>query len=149
MGWTALLLVVLCVTITPVGGQGDPSKCDENHDHYGDVTILWASWRLKSAATRMFISTARSVWQPWWRHQMETFTALRTLSEGIHRSPVDSLHKDQWRGASIFSLICTWTQGWANNRYAGDFRRHSAHYDVTVMKLNIKAPHDWLLSKCQ
>ena len=27
---------------------------------------------------------------------------------GIHRSPVNSLHKGQWRGASIFSLICAW-----------------------------------------
>ena len=43
------------------------------------------------------------------------------------------LHKDQWRGAWIFSVICAWTNGWANNRDAGDLRRHRAHYDVTVM----------------
>ena len=30
-----------------------------------------------------------------------------------------------------YSLI--WTNGWANNRDAGDLRRHSAYYDVTVM----------------
>ena len=42
-------------------------------------------------------------------------------------------HKVQWRGALIFSLICAWANAWANNRDAGDLRRHHAHYDVTVM----------------
>ena len=41
---------------------------------------------------------------------------------GIHRSPVNSPHKGQWRGALIFSLICVWTNGWVNNREAGDLR---------------------------
>ena len=50
---------------------------------------------------------------------------------------VDSPHKDQWRGALIFSLICAWTNGWANNRDAGDLRRHRAHYDVIVMSIVI------------
>ena len=27
----------------------------------------------------------------------------------IHRSPVDSPHKGQWRGTLMFSLICAWT----------------------------------------
>ena len=36
---------------------------------------------------------------------------------------------DQWRGVLMFSLICTWTNGWANNQDAGDLRRHRAHYD--------------------
>ena len=53
---------------------------------------------------------------------------------GIHRSPVNSSHKGQWRGALIFSLICVWINGWVNNREAGDLRRYRAHYDVTVMK---------------
>ena len=52
---------------------------------------------------------------------------------GIHRSPVNSHRKGQWRGALMFSLICASTNGWVNNRYAGDLRRHRAHYDVTVM----------------
>ena len=52
---------------------------------------------------------------------------------GIHRSPVNSPHKGQWRGALMFSLICTWTNSWVNNRDAGALRRHRAHYDATVM----------------
>ena len=49
--------------------------------------------------------------------------------------PVNSPHKDQWLGALMFSLICTWINGWGNNREAGDLRRHRAHYDVFVMRL--------------
>ena len=52
---------------------------------------------------------------------------------GIHRSPVNSPHKGQWRGALMFSLICTWINGWVDNGVAGDLIRHHAHYDVTVM----------------
>ena len=51
----------------------------------------------------------------------------------IHRLPVNSLHKGQWRGALMFSLICTWINTWVNNREAGDLRHHRAHYDVIVM----------------
>ena len=54
---------------------------------------------------------------------------------GIHRSPVNSPHKGQWRGALMFSFICAWINGWLNNGDAGDLRRHSAHYDVTVMQI--------------
>ena len=53
--------------------------------------------------------------------------------QGIHRSPVNSPHKGQWRGALIFSLIWAWINEWVNNREAGDLRRHRAHYDVHVM----------------
>ena len=52
---------------------------------------------------------------------------------GIHRSPVNSSHRGQWRGAWMFSLICAWINGWVNNRDAGDLRRHRPHNYVTVM----------------
>ena len=41
---------------------------------------------------------------------------------GIHRSPVDASHKCQWREALKFSLICTWTNGWTNDRGADNLR---------------------------
>ena len=69
----------------------------------------------------------------WWRHQMEAFSALLALCAGNHRSPVNSPHKGQWRGALIFSLICAWINAWVNNREAGDYRRHRAPYDVIVI----------------
>ena len=44
-------------------------------------------------------------------------------------------HKGQWRGALMFSLICARINGGANNREAGDLRRHRTHYDVIVMNM--------------
>ena len=70
----------------------------------------------------------------WWRHQMEHFPRYWPFVRGIHRSPVNSPHKSQWRGALMFSLSCVWINGWENNREAGDLRRYRAHYGVTVMR---------------
>ena len=50
-----------------------------------------------------------------------------------HRSPVNSPHKGQWRGALMFSLICVWLNVWVNHREAGDLRHYRAHNDVSVM----------------
>ena len=50
---------------------------------------------------------------------------------------VDSPHKCQWRGALMFSLVCTWTNGWANNQDAGSFKHHRAYYKVTVMVIQL------------
>ena len=38
----------------------------------------------------------------------------------------------------MFSLICVWINGWVNIREAGDLRRHRGHYDVNVMKIEIR-----------
>ena len=38
---------------------------------------------------------------------------------GIYQSPVHSPKKGQWRGALMFSLTCSWTNGWANIRGVG------------------------------
>ena len=60
----------------------------------------------------------------------------------IHRSPVNSPHKGQWRRTLLFSLICVWTNGWVNNRDAGDFRRNRAHYDLIIMLWCVRSRHD-------
>ena len=67
-----------------------------------------------------------------WKH----FPRYWPFVRGIHRSPVNSPHKGQWRGALMFSLICVWINGWVNNREAGDLRHYRAHYGVTVMHFN-------------
>ena len=69
----------------------------------------------------------------WWRHQIETYSALLAICAG--NSPVhgEFPHKGQWRGALMFSLICAWINDWVNNGKAGDLRRHRVHHDVTVM----------------
>ena len=43
-----------------------------------------------------------------WKH----FPRYWPFVRGIHRSPVNSPHKGQWRGAMMFSLICVWINGW-------------------------------------
>ena len=74
-----------------------------------------------------------------WKH----FPRYQHFVLGIHRSLVNSPHKGQWRRALMFSLICTWINGWVNNREAGDLRRHRGHYDVTVMKIQVKRVSLW------
>ena len=64
-----------------------------------------------------------------WKH----FSCNWSFEWGIHRSPVNSPHKGQWRWALMFSLICIWINDWVNNHEAGDLRRYRAYYDVTVM----------------
>ena len=66
-----------------------------------------------------------------WKH----FPRYWPFVRGIHRSPVNSPYKGQWRGVLMFSLICVWINGWVNNREAGDLRRYRTHYDVIVMGL--------------
>ena len=61
----------------------------------------------------------------WWRHPIETFSALLTLCSGNSQS--------QCRGALMFSFIYAWIKGWINNREDGDLRRHRAYCDVIVM----------------
>ena len=68
-----------------------------------------------------------------WKHFPRYWPFVRR----IHRSPVNSPHKGQWRGALMFSLICVWIIGWVNNREAGDLRRYGAHRDVIVMKFTL------------
>ena len=78
---------------------------------------------------------------------MEIFSALLAICAG--NSPVTSEfpHKDQWRGTLMFSLVCTWINGWVNNGEAGDLRHHHAHYDVIVMRVHLPPlPHSFIQS---
>ena len=113
---------------------------------------LWLPWHWSSTSKGILKNVGRiktvcilygkhfcSNWIPfatnytWWRHQMETFSALLALCSGNSPVPVNSPHKGQWRAAWVFSSICAWINGWVNNRKAGDLRRNRAHYDVSVM----------------
>ena len=78
-------------------------------------------------------SEALSLLCTWWRHQMETFSALLALCAVNWSVTVNSPHKGEWRIALMFSLSCAWINGLVNNRDADDLRRHPAHYDVIVM----------------
>ena len=81
-----------------------------------------------------------------WKH----FPRYWPFVRGIHRSPVNSSHKCQWRGALTFSVIGVRINGWVNNREAGDLRRYRAHYDVNVMVREISEESSTtLLFQCE
>ena len=56
-----------------------------------------------------------------WKH----FPRYWPFVRGIHRSPVNSPHKGQRRGALMFSLIWAWINGWVNNGGDGWFETPS------------------------
>ena len=68
---------------------------------------------------------------------METFFVSLALYEA---NPQVTLGFPSRRPVTLslwsFSMICAWTNGWENNRDAGDLRRHHAQYDITVMNCN-------------
>ena len=64
-----------------------------------------------------------------WKH----FPRYWPFVRGIHRSPVNSPHKGQWRVALMFYLICARINRWVNDGEVGDLRRHRAQWDVAVM----------------
>ena len=94
------------------------------------------------------ISRKHFLQYPWWRHQMETFSALLALCAGNSPVSCEFPSKGKWRGALMFSLICVWINGWVNNRKSGDLRRLCANYDVTVMPTSCEGNH-WSSVDCQ
>ena len=68
-----------------------------------------------------------------WRHQMETFSVLLALCVGNSTVTGESPSQRPLTRSFDVSLICAWTNGWANNRDAGNLRHRRAHYEVTVM----------------
>ena len=74
-----------------------------------------------------------------WKH----FPRYWPFVRGIYRSPVNSPHKGQWRGALMFFFICAWISGSVNKRVAGDLRHHRAQFDVTVMFIASNTNQGW------
>ena len=66
---------------------------------------------------------------------METFSELLAICVGNSLVTDEFPAQSQWRGTLIFYLIRSCINGWVNNREAGDLRRRSSHYDVTVMNI--------------
>ena len=73
----------------------------------------------------------------WWRHQMETFSALLAICAGEFTG-LRWIPRSKASDAGLWSFLSsTWINGWVNNGEAGDLRRHRAHYNVTVMRIQI------------
>ena len=101
-------------------------KCADIHYVHGFVVFCIVVVMLSNLVDSFDILTHDDVVK--WKH----FPCHWPFVRGIHRAPVNSPHKSQWRG-TLFSLIGTWINGWVNNCEAGDLRRHRAHYDVIIM----------------
>ena len=94
-------------------------KKEKNHQHYPSHpfdTPLMIYTSITTMTTPMFPTRCHvnSLWQidSWydvikWKH----FPRYWTFARGIHRLPVNSPHKGQWRGALIYSLICASING--------------------------------------
>ena len=99
---------------------------------------------LNIRCVNLMVSGSVLVW-PWWRYQMETFSALLGHLWGNSSQPPVNSPKGQWRGALMFSLICVWINGWVNKREAGDLRRYHAHYDVIVVSNRVLVSYTFYL----
>ena len=75
-----------------------------------------------------------------WKH----FPRYWPFVRGLNRSPVNSHGKGQWPGTLKFSLICAWTNGWANHRDAGYWETM-----IVVIGLAASMPHGYVaLAAC-
>ena len=119
----------------PIWGRQDPGG-----PHVGPMNfVIWVVLRwiakLPCAYLHILVMVKNMLFHDdviKWKH----FPRYWPFVRGIYRSPVNSAHRGQWRGALMFSFICAWINGWANNREAGDWRRHQAHHDVNVILRN-------------
>ena len=68
----------------------------------------------------------------WWRHQMETFSALLALCAGNSLVTGEFLAQRPVTHSFCISFIWAWINGWVNNLKAGDLRHHRDHCNVTV-----------------
>ena len=127
-------LLAFCAGNSPVNGELPARRpVTRSFDVFFDLCLkkrLSKQWRRLWFET-LFCSLWRHCNVPGtsWKH----FPRYLPFVRGIHRSTVNYPHKGQWRGALMFSLICVWRNGWANNGDACDLRRYFAHYDVIVM----------------
>ena len=80
-------------------------------------------WSCKTATTLTIAEPWTKKWNSWryitwWRHKIETVSALLALCAANSPVTVEFPSQGQWRGALMFSLICAWTNGRVHNRYA-------------------------------
>ena len=72
---------------------------------------------------------------PWWRHQIETFSALLALCAGNSLVTGEfPAQRPVTQNFDVFFDMCL-NKRLSINRDSGDLRRHSAQYDVTVMSM--------------
>ena len=84
----------------------------------------------------------------WWREQMKTFSAVLASCAG--KSPTPGEFPAQRPVPRSFDVCfdLPLNKRWVNNREAGDLRRYRAHYDVIVMKGEIRCDFEVWFTFC-
>ena len=102
---SVILLKSLCVNTNSIDLNIIPNGARRRNDKWTKNAVIDQVPRTVPIAIQN-TSVAWIMLCSWWRHQMETFSALLALCVG--NSPVtgEFPHKGQWRGALMFSLIC-------------------------------------------
>ena len=143
------MLLSLLKYTSAVSNRDDVTKCEPIWHQEGfpaeyTATDCSSPYSVEDRVMEEWREVVTMGWGEWgyddvikWNHRPRYWPFVR----GIHRSPVNSPHKGQWRGALMFSLIYAWINVWVNNDQACDLRRHRAHYDVIVMEMNAA---EWL-----
>ena len=120
------------------------------------VSVICKPWRCdlltKSFPVLPYITTTGSsgnfMMASWWRHQMETFSALLAICAGNSPVPGEFPAQRPVTRSLFFSLICAWINRGVNNREAGDLRLYRAHCDVIVMWWLLHGPAAVNVSPC-
>ena len=106
--------------------------------HFGEVIMInipkclcFLIYWLRPTVTN-WMRPWQSLHVSWWRHQMESFSALQAICAG-NSSITGEFPAQKACDAELWSFISAWMNGWVNNRKAGDLKRRRAHHDVIVM----------------
>ena len=142
----SLMFSLICVWINGWVNNREAGNLRRHCGHYGvivmnsNITYITQNCTCPSTADSHWLAWGAET-KSWWRHQMETFSALLAICAGNSPVPENSPHKGQWRGALMFSLICAWikrlskqTWGWWLETPSLPLWRHSNVLSANVVR---------------
>ena len=131
--WMKTILYCSQSQFFPKHGIDNGLGANQATSYYLDIACLlywcllyWVAWLHLNELTRIVreFSLPRQTWEKGtilqtshndvirWKH----FPRYWPFMQRIHRSPVNSTYKGQWRGALVLLFICARINIWANNR---------------------------------
>ena len=98
-----------------------------------ECEVIYSIFKLVSWTLQIAVVGRDHSWITWWRHKMETFSALLAICAG--NSPVTGEFHAQRPVTRSFDVFfdLRWINRWVNNGEAGNLRRYRTHYDVIVI----------------
>ena len=106
------------------------------NDGTEQIWILHLRYSMSSIYISIYYSWVTRFWRAWWRHDMETLSALRPF-QGIlpvtcRFRPQKTRHAERWA-----IICCKLENSWRNCRTSGDLRRHDTHVTLSYCELTI------------